>query len=171
MAIEMDKQGVHEVDGRGWTPLMHAAILGADLDVLSTLTKAAPSTLRRTDRLGLTPLHVAALTNQRDAFAILVELGGDPRQVDLLGRTALQLVRFWAPPSGAVGAVAVDATLSVAAAAAALLRTRKRLRKSVEAARTPPADSKKDSRLASRIESRRASSFVKVAPGKANKER
>jgi ankyrin repeat protein len=77
-------------DANLWTPPHYAAQLSMP-DLIEFFQEIDAGSLAAADRLGRTPLHIAALWNQRDAVDCLLSRGVDINVADAEGNTPLHL--------------------------------------------------------------------------------
>lgn len=71
--------------------ILHLAIICQYTSTAIQLIDSFPSSINIGNELCQTPLHIAALTNQRDIVIKLVQSGADCNLVDLNGNTALHI--------------------------------------------------------------------------------
>ena len=76
-------------DLNGYTPLHMAAKSGQE-DVVEMLLHSGADVNAATPNIGVTPLHLAALYGLTGVVKILLDVGGNPMQMDLMGKTPLQ---------------------------------------------------------------------------------
>ena len=60
-----DPRGLTQVDGNGYTPLLHSILLGSaecEADLFKLMAEKCPSNTLATDNNGLTPLHHACMS-------------------------------------------------------------------------------------------------------------
>ncbi|RWS24236.1 Tankyrase-1-like protein, partial [Leptotrombidium deliense] len=74
-------------DENGLLPI-HAAVYRNEREIVEFILNKVPSMVNVKDNYGRTPLHIAAQHKYTDLYKKLVELGGDPKILDLKGRTA-----------------------------------------------------------------------------------
>ncbi len=68
---------------------------GGSTKQLAALVERVPRALTHRDRLGRSPLLVAAYYGRQDAAAVLIEHGADPRSVDSSGGNLLRTSAYW----------------------------------------------------------------------------
>jgi ankyrin repeat protein len=90
LLISAPKIAIFAPDSNSWTPVHYASQLGLS-DLINFFGEISADSLSARDRLGRTPLHTAALWNQRESVDSLLARGVDINAADNEGNTPLHL--------------------------------------------------------------------------------